>query len=104
MKHRHATISLFVFLAFSIRVWAQDPVGNIEGFIADQSGAPLSNATVTAKNLDTSFTKETLTGQNGLFRIPLLPIGRYSVTASAPNFSSVVQEPIQVNVAQTVRI
>ena len=33
-----------------------------------------------------------------------LPVGRYSVTVEAPQFATVVQEPIQVNVSQTVRV
>ena len=104
MNQRYAIISLFVCLSMATTAWAQDPVGNIEGLISDQSGAPLSGAHIAAKNLDTAFTKETLTGQNGLFRITLLPIGRYSITASAPSFTTVVQEPVTLNISQTLRI
>src|ERR1035438_8633183 len=46
---------------------------------ADQSGAVIPGAKVTAKNLDTGFTKEVLTNASGDFEILSLPIGQYSV-------------------------
>src|SRR6185312_7371991 len=88
----------------AIRVAAQDPTGVIEGLVSDKSGSTLSNAQVTAKNLTTGFTKQALTDSNGLFRLSLLPIGRYSITVDAPHFAKLVQQPLTVNVSETVRI
>ena len=62
------------------------------------------DAHVAAKNLDTGLTKEALTGTGGLFRISLLPVGRYRITADAPRFAALAREPIAVNVSQTVRM
>ena len=33
-----------------------------------------------------------------------MPIGRYSVTVEAPQFGTLVQQPVQVNVSQAVRV
>ena len=57
-----------------------------------------------ARNVDTGFTKETDAGADGFYRLLLLPIGQYSVTVKAPQFATLVREPIQVNVSQTVRL
>ena len=84
--------------------WAQDPGGAIEGLVVDKSESLVPNAHVVAKNLDTGFSKETSTAANGLFRVPLLPIGRYSITVEAPSFAPFVQSPITVDVSQTVRV
>jgi len=104
MNRRYASMSLFVCLAFSSLARAQDPVGAIEGLITEKSGSPVSAAHVAAKNLDNGFSKQVSTEANGLFRIPLLPIGQYSITVDAPNFSTLVEQPIVVNVSETVRV
>jgi hypothetical protein len=69
----------------------------------DQSAAPVA-AHVVAKNLATDLVRETTTNSNGLFRIPLLPVGEYSVTVEAPHFATVVQSPLIIDVSQTARL
>ena len=34
----------------------------------------------------------------------LLPVGQYTVTVHAPGFATLVREPIEVNVSQSVRL
>ncbi|HEX6545078.1 MAG TPA: carboxypeptidase-like regulatory domain-containing protein, partial [Bryobacteraceae bacterium] len=88
----------------AVRMAAQDPTGVIEGLVSDKSGSSLSDAQVTAKNLTTGFTKRGLTDSNGLFRLSLLPVGRYSITVEAAHFAKLVQQPLTVNVSETVRV
>jgi hypothetical protein len=83
---------------------AQDPRGAIEGLVADKTGSGVAGALVVARELETGFAKETTSGEDGFFRLLLLPVGQYSVTVTAPQFARVVQQPIVVNVSQTVRI
>jgi hypothetical protein len=104
MNRRYSISLLFVCLAVSPAGRAQDPDGAIEGSIADKSESRLASAHVTARNLDTGLSKETLTGGNGFFRIPLLPVGRYSITVETPNFATLRQEPVVVEVSQTTRV
>jgi hypothetical protein len=103
MNKSYAALSVLVCL-MAVRLPAQDPVGAIEGLVSDASASAIAEAHVTAKNLDTGFTIETVTGSTGLFRIPLLPIGRYSVTVEAPKFTTLVRQPIDVNITETVRV
>jgi hypothetical protein len=88
----------------SLSMVAQDPEGAIEGFIADSSDRPLPGAHVTARNLETGYSKDVSTGASGLFRLPLLPIGRYSVTVEAQNFNTLVRSPLIIDVSETVRL
>ncbi|HZT33884.1 MAG TPA: TonB-dependent receptor [Bryobacteraceae bacterium] len=104
MNRRCAIVPLFVCLAVSPLTRGQDPDGAIEGLVTDQSESRLAAAHVTARNLDTGFSKTTLTGANGFFRIPLLPVGQYNLTVEMPNFASLRQGPIRVEVSQTARV
>ena len=84
--------------------FAQDPTGAIEGTVTDATAAAVTGARVTARNLDTGFTRESTSGDHGFYRLLLLPVGRYSLTIEAPQFARLVQEPIQVSVSDTVKI
>jgi hypothetical protein len=84
-------------------VCAQDPTGAIEGQVSDSSKASVA-AHVTVENLATGFQKEGQSEDNGLFRIPLLPVGQYRVRVEAPHFSTFTQAPVTVNLGQSVRL
>ena len=60
--------------------------GQIEGFITDQNGASVPNASVTAKNIETGAERKVSSDESGVYRLPLLPLGTYRVTVEAPNF------------------
>jgi outer membrane receptor protein involved in Fe transport len=84
--------------------FAQDPTGAIEGAVTDKTSSVVGGARVSARNLETGFSRETRTGEDGFFRLLLLPVGQYRVIVEAPQFAKIVQEPIQVNVSQTIRV
>lgn len=84
---------------------AQDVTGKITGVVTDPSGAVVSNATVTVTNIATNVGKETKTDSSGLYQVPLLPIGKYKVAATAAGFEKVEvvsQGSLEIN--QTMRI
>ncbi|MGH9162157.1 MAG: carboxypeptidase-like regulatory domain-containing protein [Vicinamibacteraceae bacterium] len=83
---------------------AQDPTGAIEGAVADETASVVPGARIVARHLETGFTSETVAGSDGFFRLLLLPVGPYSVIMEAPQFATLVRQPIQVNVSQTVRV
>lgn len=83
---------------------AQDPVGTIEGVVVDAGGARVVDVEIIAVDLDTGTTRETTSSDEGVYRLLALPVGRYSITATAPSFAPLVREPIVVNVSQTVRL
>ena len=81
MKTRLITALLACVLAASAAL-AQDPTGAIEGVVTDPSAAVIAGARVAARNLDTGFTRETITGADGFYRLLLLPVGRYALTVA----------------------
>ena len=97
-----------VLLAFTQfpgqNVLAQDPVASVEGEVLDPSASAVAGATVTVVNLDTGYSKNYVTSANGSYRFSLLPIGRYSISIEATGFSRFLQQPVQLNVSQTVRL
>lgn len=62
----------------------------ITDLILDESGAAVSGSTVEAKNLDTNAVRTTTTNEQGNFSIPLLPVGRYQVSAGAAVFQKAI--------------
>jgi hypothetical protein len=102
MRPRAASLLICVLVTSS--AFAQDPTGAIEGTITDATAAILTGAHVVVRNLDTGFVRDTRTGPDGFYRVNAVPVGRYSVTAEAPQFAPLVQEPVDVNVSQTVRV
>ena len=62
--------------------------GQIEGTVTDPTGAVVPNAAVTIQNTETGFTRTLNTDQNGFYRFPVLPLGRYEITVKASGFST----------------
>ena len=56
---------------------------SLSGRVTDQTGAVVSAATVTAKNLDTGMSRSGVTDQAGRYELIALPIGQYEVRAPA---------------------
>jgi hypothetical protein len=65
---------------------AQGLLGTILGNVNDSSGAAIGDVTVTAKNQATNLQVTAKTQSNGLYQIPNLPIGNYSVTFQKTGF------------------
>lgn len=70
--------------------------GQIEGIVTDANGAAVANASVTARNLGTGTERNVVTDSDGVYRIPLLPLGTYRVTVEAANFKRYVQEGVTI--------
>lgn len=76
--------------------------GTIEGTITDASGAVLPGVTVTLTNTDTGAQRVVVTNESGVFRAPLLPLGRFTVVAELSGFSKFEQTGISLVAGQTV--
>ncbi len=78
--------------------------GALLGVVSDQSGAVVASASVRVTNTDTGFTTSTQSTSEGSYRIPLLPIGHYSIFVTANGFKSFTQSNVLVPVAQDIRV
>lgn len=74
------------------------------GVITDSTGAVIHNATVSAKDQLTGLVVTTTSDENGGYRFPALPVGRYVVTVHAPNFKTAVSTEAVLQVDQQVRL
>jgi hypothetical protein len=73
--------------------------GSIEGVVKDASGGLIPGAKVEVSNAVSHFTRETVTGSDGGFRITNVPFNPYHTVVSAPGFASYTQD---VDVRSTV--
>jgi hypothetical protein len=68
----------------------------VQGAVTDSTGAVVPGATVTLMNKETSLSRSATTTNNGLYSIPSLPPGRYSLTVEKEGFKKKVLENINV--------
>src|SRR5579863_10161852 len=76
----------------------------VSGTVTDQSGATVSAATVTAKNVDTGAVRTTLSDDSGLYRVFSLPVGAYEIRAQKQGFADVVRTGIHLVVNQSAMV
>src|SRR6266704_1871012 len=103
---RRVAASFFLFLLALSPVLAQT-TGSIVGVVTDDSGAPLPGVTVEARGPALQGTKTTVTANDGSYRLPLLPPGPYTVSASLPQFGhaeQTVQALLDRNVTADFRL
>ncbi len=81
---------LLVLGLVSLPAFAQKITGDIEGNVADSTGAFLPGVTVTAENTATGLSRTATSNNSGAFRINDLAIGPYKVTASSQGFKTEV--------------
>ncbi len=76
---------LALLLAAPVAVWAQ-ATGQITGSVTDTSGAVLPGVTVEATNTATGAVRSAVSGDDGLYTLPLLQPGVYNVKATLAGF------------------
>jgi hypothetical protein len=75
--------------------------GDLVGTITDQSGAAVSNATVTAANVGTGVKTTTRSNSRGEYRFGNLPVGHYDISASSAGFNDAVTHNFDVELNKT---
>ena len=68
----------------------------LSGVVTDPGGATVPDATVTAIQADTQFTREVQTNDSGFYVIGLLPIGNYSLSIERQGFRRHIQSGISL--------
>jgi hypothetical protein len=82
-------------LAVSAPVFAQ-ATATISGRVVDSAGAVLPGATVVVTNVGTGATRETMTNGEGLYSVPALDPGMYSVKSTLEGFAPQVRDKIEL--------
>ncbi len=106
---RHLTSTLLIMAALlgvagPSAVYAQTAAATLSGTVTDSSGAVVPGVTVTVTNTATGL-KQTATGnRGGLFTIPLLPPGDYTLSAQHPGFAPVEMRNIILQVGSRLAL
>ena len=101
-KRGLALALLFAFLAGVLLAQSQATTGTIQGTVQDPSGAAIPNAKVVVKSENTGNERSVVSDGEGRFLVPLLGVGDYEVTASAPGFATTINKGYTLTLGQTI--
>jgi len=99
-----ALVAVLLALPLASPASAQVTNAAIVGTITDTSGAALPGATVTARNVDTGFSRTVPSNDEGAYRLEFLPIGNYAVEVTLSGFKTVTRSGLVLNVNDTARV
>ncbi len=108
IRCKHLTFAMWTLSAVAAVSLAhgqsQSINGTIRGQITDATGAPVPNASVSVRNADTGYTRDLVTGADGEYLAPNLPLGTYSVTATSTSFAPFIQRGIHLDAGSDLTI
>src|SRR5512138_323889 len=96
----------FLFLSALVAAcvaYGQIRSATITGTVTDPSGATVAGAQVTVTEQQTSVSNTTKTTEAGIFTIPYLPAGTYTVTVTATGFADYRLTGLTLGAGQTIR-
>ena len=85
-KHTKYLLLLLV-LSVSQFVLGQTFRGGISGTVEDSTGAVVAGAKISLLSQDTGLTRETVSTGDGAYAFQDLPVGKFTVTVTAPGFA-----------------
>ncbi len=94
---------LAVGLGVAVPARAQVTSGVITGTITDPQGGVLPGVTLTLRNVDTGFTRTTVSGTDGSYRMAGLPPGRYDLKADLQGFASAEVKALTLTIGLEIR-
>jgi hypothetical protein len=105
MKRLFSRAGLCLLLAAApAPLFAQSGLGSVAGTVVDESGGVIPAATVRLVETSTKATRTATSNEVGLFTIPSVPPGTYSVTVGKDLFKTKKIEGIVVNSFQQVAL
>jgi hypothetical protein len=85
---KYPGILLVVLLSVSANAWSQGRTSAIAGTVIDEKGGVVSGALIKALHVSTGETRTGSSNEYGFYRIPLLELGAYQVTAEKAGFKT----------------
>jgi hypothetical protein len=96
-------VVLSLFVVSGIQLQAQTVTGTISGSVLDPSGSVVPSAEISVTNQETSVVRTTTGTADGLYSVPSLIPGRYSVQVKAQGFNTTVVKDVVVNTGTETR-
>src|SRR5207248_688447 len=94
---QHFVALLWLFMAISgASLQAQTSSGTITGLVTDEKNGTIGGAEVTVTGVDGTFSTKTTTSSDGIYNVPSIPPGIYTVLIQGKGFAS--NKISQVNV------
>ena len=97
-------LSVLAITLFAVVAGAQTIDGTLRGEVSDPSGAVVAGAKVTATNVGTNISRDTVTTSSGTFTFPNVLPGTYTVTVETSGFAKYTREQVQVRTNQVTEV
>jgi hypothetical protein len=102
-RFRVGLVALVLLTAMSGRAAAQT-TGTITGVVKDSTGAALPGASVEVINEQTTDVRRTVSNNEGIFNVPAVPQGRYTLRISLSQFKAFEHRGIQLRSSEVFNI
>jgi hypothetical protein len=97
-------VILFLFFISPLAFTQSKETGAVVGTVQDADGTPLPGVTVTISSPKLMGTRSSVTDVRGEYRFPALPPGTYTVKATLPGFSTIIQENVRLTTTSRLTI
>ena len=104
ISRKHLSVVFLILTAGRVSGWGQTVSGTLEGRVVDPSGSAVPGVSIVAIEEATKAERSTVTNDAGLYRLPFVPIGRYTVTFSMPGFKTLVRPAIEIRLNNTTAL
>jgi hypothetical protein len=105
MRSIRSAAAFALLLASTSAVYAQETTSTVRGDVADASGNPVANATVSIRHEPSGTTVRTTTDNSGVFYASGLRVGGpFTVRVEAPNFDPASLTDVQLTQGEVTRI
>ena len=95
---------IFAIMIYDTTSYAQFDTATVLGTVKDSTGAIISGATVTLKNIETGISVNAQTDDDGNFQFINIKIGNYRISAERQGFSTAVAERVNLTVNARQRV
>ena len=93
-----------VLLLLTAAAYAQGAFGSITGTVRDPAGASLAGASVEVTNNATGEKRSAAANEEGVYNLPNLPVGTYTLTVTSAGFAPGKAEGVNVSVSFTTTL
>jgi hypothetical protein len=104
MKNLGTVLAVFLILVPSAPAFGQSTYATVSGSVTDASGAVLPGVSVTGTNNATGVVTSVITNEAGVYTLPSLLSGSYTVSAELPGFQKQTYTNVQLGNADRVRL